>query len=215
MSNGKLTINKPQPDYGLKVTTSRRAHIPEIRYVGTLDITYETGRVQVPKEGDESTMVNVKSTHYEVEIGKTRFSGIFDVSTFGQCYVEGSATRSGDTFGFTRYSTLEEYRAAKGGKLSGTVSCKGTHESTRIDNYKSVSNDSWTDLLDIYDGMTFIAGSTVTNNVSSAGYLKCGKVSYKGWSATFSYREGSFVCRLSGGEAPSGYIQAVYMGHTK
>ena len=219
--NGKLSIYKPLPDYGLKVQTSRRAHVPEIRRVGDLDYTGVSGRVSYPKAGtapedvdDPANRVPMRFTNYKVILGQTEFAGYFDLSTFGQCYVEGKGKLSGDTYEFVRFDSLSDYIEASGKKtLEGYVNVVGNRGGTKIDNHVAISNNGW-DIKDLYNGFTVIFGGYSSSH-NSAGKMKYGDVHYAGVSAEFRYSEGSYTCFLSGSYISSEDIQVIYDGFTK
>ncbi len=214
-SGGKLTISKPDPDYGLEIRTSRQTHIPEIRYIGDLDFTSMRAMTK-PRYDDpenEDANVTIPYTYYDVVMGETEFSGAFDLSTFGQCYIEGEGTLEGDTFRFERYSSLDDYRSAYGNSsLQGYVNVVGTHNKTKIDNHSALRNDIWS-ISDVYDGLEVIFGSS-TSSHQATGRMRYGKVSYAGDYAVFNYNEGSFSCYLSGKFCSSTSILTVYDGKT-
>ena len=218
-SAGKITVTKSIPDYGMSVISDERTHVPEIRQAGTLNVTsaMDIRRGYVPKRDTDENLafsdevadqfVAKRLTRYDYEIAQTRLTGEFDLSTFGQCYVEGNGTLEGDTFVFQRYETLLEYKSNP--NLTGYVGAKGTHGGTSINNYRAVSNGSWSDLHDLYDGMQLILGSD-SGSVIREGYLKCDKVHYAGYSCSFNYSVGQYSCSVAG----QGRIQTIYLGHS-
>ena len=220
--NNKLTVTKPLPDYGLKLESSQRAHVPEIRYVGLPDVTGESDRILYPKVGtdpdsdDPDDKVKMKWTHYIVILGQTEFAGDFDLTTFGQCYSEGNGVLSGDTFEFTRYDSLSDYMATsegKGKKLEGYINVIGTREGTKIDNHVALRDNGW-DVRDLYDGFEVIFGSYSSSH-GTPGVRRYGNVHYAGVTANFAYTEGTYKARLSGSHFSISNIQVIYDGFTK
>ena len=220
--NGKLNVTKPLPDYGLKIETARKAHVPEIRYIGDIDLKGESPRVTYPKVGtdpdddDPSGRVKMKWTHYIVVLGQTEFAGNFDLSTFGQCYLEGEGILNGEIYEFQRFDSLTDYMATPSGKgktLEGYVNVVGTRQGTKIDNHVALNMNGW-DVRDLYDGFEVIFGS-YSSSRNSVGTVKFGDVHYAGLSATFYYTEGTYTARLSDGSFMADNIQVIYDGFTK
>lgn len=204
------------PDYGMKITSPYTVHVPELRKMGSLDVTGKSGS-NISFNGKTVTDLNgesaveVNKSNYELVIGKTSFSFGFDLSSFGQCYVRKTSVKNEGgkkTIEFQRFDSLNSFLSSTTSSITGTQKLTTFYNSgflngSRIDNnieinYRILSNHT----LELFSLEKKVEGPCLIRNVYDGFDLKfnCFEVnlggvnivSYAPVTGKFHYKEGEY-----------------------
>ena len=201
-NGSSVYYREPIPDYGLKRSSKTKTMLPEYCMVGDLDVkglkggendepyTSFNDKLVMSEDGTEKVPVN--RTNYELILGQTSFSFLFDFSTFGHVYNKTAYYDSvDDIFRFKRYDTfldyLSETKPTQKHFICGTFFNSGKLGGVSIDNKCFV-------YLTVQDGVIQGEDMSLIRNVYDKFAVKVDSFAfidayYEGQDGTFTYDE--------------------------